>query len=349
MRTGDIVVSARSDLIQQLLVAAGLDGADQSPLAGDASFRTYERIEKGARKAVLMNAPPPAEDVRPFVAIGHLLCEFGLSAPQIFAGDCDAGLLLLEDLGDDLFFDIIGDVPEIELYTAAVDLLSDLQSRPVKSEVSAPFDVTYRIPDYSDNLLMGELRLLTDWYCPLALGSDLLPATIAEFEAIWRELLPLTDTGDRVLVLRDYHAQNLIWLPERDANRRVGLLDFQDAVIGPRAYDLVSLLEDARRDVSPETVSAMIEHYCARQLEASADFDRQRFLDAYAILGAQRNTKIIGIFTRLYSRDGKAQYLDLIPRVWKLLEFDLMHPKLYAYKAWLDEVLPLEARTRKLN
>lgn len=342
-------MSARSDLIQQLLVTAGLEGADQRPLAGDASFRTYDRIEKGARRAVLMNAPPPKEDVRPFVAIGHLLSELGLSAPQIFAGDCDAGLLLLEDLGDDLFFDIIGDVPEIELYEAAVDLLSDLQSRPVKNEVSAPFNVTYRIPDYSNSLLMGELRLLTDWYCPLALGSDLSSATIGEFEAIWAELLPLTDTGDPVLVLRDYHAQNLIWLPERDAHRRVGLLDFQDAVIGPRAYDLVSLLEDARRDVSAETVSAMIERYCALQLEARADFDRQRFLDAYAILGAQRNTKIIGIFARLYSRDGKAQYLDLIPRVWKLLEHDLTHPKLYAYKAWLDDVLPREARTRKLN
>lgn len=342
-------MTVREKVVEAFITKAGYGHAKRQPLAGDASFRTYERLFRGTDTFVLMDAPPPQEDVRPFIAIAHQLRALGLSAPEIYAADVEAGLLILEDLGDDLFFGLVGETDETDLYRAAVDLLIDLQDLQIPHEVIADFSVTYSIPNYSDALLTEEVNLFADWYCPLANGADLSDPERLEFREIWQDLLVSLDRSAPCLVLRDYHAQNLIWLPGRAAIQKVGLLDFQDAVIGSRAYDLVSLLEDARRDVGPETVSAMKQHYCRQRHNSDSSFDEQQFLIDYAILAAQRNTKIIGIFARLFRRDGKPQYLDLIPRVWKLLEADVTHPCLAAYKAWLDRVVLGPVRSKKLS
>lgn len=325
--------------IVEFLKAAGWGDAARAPLAGDASFRTYERLRRGTATRVFMDAPPPMEDTVPFIAIDTAFRSQGYSAPEILAADTKRGFLLLEDLGDDLFTHMIGKAGEEVLYAAAVDLLVDLQSRPVADDVTADFGVTYRIPAYSEALLLEEARLLTDWYIPNVAGEPLAAAAIEEFDRIWRELLARARHGGDCLVHRDYHADNLVWLPDRESHARVGLLDFQDAVIGPPAYDLVSLLEDARRDVSEGVVEAMLDRYCDLKVDDAAAFRM-----SYDILGAQRNTKIIGIFTRLYRRDGKQGYLKLIPRVWRLLEADVDRPALAPYRAWLDRHVPTEIR-----
>tara|TARA_A100001037_G_scaffold279026_2_gene280460 strand:+ start:1444 stop:2448 length:1005 start_codon:yes stop_codon:yes gene_type:complete len=319
-------VSARTESIELFLERAGWSHARRVPLAGDASFRRYERVSQGAQHAVLMDAPPPHEDVRLFIKIASHLRVLGYSAPDIYAEDAELGALLLEDLGDDLFTRVLdagGD--EYLLYRHAVDLLVDLAQRELPDEVP-----TYDIP-----ALLEEASLFIDWYLP-ALSGHPVPSTEREaFLDAWRRALPLADEGSPVLVLRDFHVDNLVWLDRPDPISRVGLLDFQDAVIGPRMYDLVSLLEDARRDISPVLVAEMFERYVM-----ATRMDGASAAAAYAVLGAQRNTKIIGIFTRLCQRDGKSDYLKYIPRVWKLLENDLEHPALGPVRDWFAQCVP---------
>ncbi len=327
-------MTARANQIDAFLAAHGWARAPRTWLSGDASFRRYARLADRRRRAIVMDAPPPHEDVRPFTAVARTLTGLGYSAPKVLAADAEAGLVLLEDLGDDLYSRVLaagGDEPR--LYSAAVDLLADLHRHPAPGS----------LPDYDEDLLLEEANLFPDWYLPALCGRPTPPPVAAEFAALWRQALAPARGGRKVLVLRDYHADNLMWLRRRRGLRRVGLLDFQDAVTGPPAYDLVSLLEDARRSVPPDLVAAMIERY----LEA-ARLDAPSFRAAYACLGAQRNTKIIGIFTRLCVRDGKPGYLDLIPRVWRLLGHDLEYPTLAPLRAWFDRQVPATARQRRL-
>jgi N-acetylmuramate 1-kinase len=302
------------------LEAAGWGGARISPLAGDASFRRYFRVEHDLGRSVLMDAPPPHEDVGPFLAIARHLTGHGFRAPDILAEDRVTGLLLLEDLGDARMRETIdADASaELPLYEAAIDLLVALQAHP-------PAD----IPPYDRAVLHREANLLTEWFCPAA-G---LEVDVAGYTAAWDQVLPQVDVAD-VTVLRDYHAENIMLLD----GGALGLLDFQDALAGHRAYDLVSLLQDARRDV-PESVEAVMLDRFKSATNAGTDFDA-----AYAILGAQRNAKIVGIFTRLWKRDGKPRYLDLLPRVWLYLDRDLAHPALAPVAAWFDANIPAAKR-----
>lgn len=313
------------------LERAGWPGAVIEPLAGDASFRRYFRVIDGSRRAVLMDAPPPHEDPRPFIAIAEYLTEQGFAAPHIHARDLSAGLVLIEDFGDLRVKEYLDAQPDEEhrVYRRAVALLAQLHSIP-------PAD----LPPYDREVYDREAGLLTEWYCP-AIG---LPVDEPGYRAAWAAVLPLVErsASPSVTVLRDYHAENIM-LIDRPAAHGLGLLDFQDALVGHPAYDLVSLLQDARRDVPPATEAAMIAHYKALT-NAPADFDA-----AYAILGAQRNAKIIGIFTRLWKRDGKARYLGFLPRMWGLLERDLAHPALAPVAAWFDANIPAEKRATALE
>ncbi|MEI4260731.1 aminoglycoside phosphotransferase family protein [Roseovarius sp. D0-M9] len=313
---------------RDILAARFLDGtdwrgADLSPLAGDASNRRYMRLSRADGSAVLMDAPPErGEDVRPFAAIARHLSGMGLSAPQILAEDSAQGFLLLEDLGDDLFARVIPSAPasEAELYTAATDVLVHLHAQPLPPGLQA----------YDPALMADMSALAFEWY-----AND--NSSVGRAAAHGAILAALTQhaSDDSVLIQRDYHAENLLWLPDRLGIARVGLLDFQDAMRGHPAYDLVSLLQDARRDVPEDIERAMVEHYVSR-----ANVDAAAFDAAYHVLGAQRNLRIIGVFARLCLRDGKAHYIDLIPRVWALLERDLAHPALAHLAPLVLGVLP---------
>lgn len=326
-------MSERAAQIAAFLDAAGWAKADREPIAGDASFRRYDRLTSAERRAILMDAPPPHEDVRPFVAVAALLHRLGLSAPRILARDEIAGLLLLEDLGDGTYTRLLADgADETALYALAVDTLSHLQRR---------FEAMPGIlPPYDEARLLTEASLLVDWFLPAACGIPLAPELRQEYLARWRRVLPLAAGAAPTLVLRDYHVDNLLLLPGREGVAACGLLDFQDAVIGPASYDLVSLLEDARRDVAPALAASMLERYFA----AFPGIDRSAFMASYAVLGAQRNCKIVGIFTRLCVRDGKPGYLKHIPRVWRLIEQDLRHEALAPVAEWLAHHIPPELR-----
>lgn len=325
--------STREPLIAEFLIRCGLGGAERFPLKGDASFRRYERIIGNNSHWILMDAPPPMEDVRPYIHVTNLLRSYDLSAPAVIKEDAENGLLLLEDLGDDLYSRLLAKSPgeEKTLYLSAVDSLLYLQRTARDGQPVLPL--------YDEAALLREAGLLADWFLPQIMDNNGASAAKKEWFAIWQDLLAENPLHCNVPVLRDYHADNLIWLPERENTRRVGLLDYQDALWGDSAYDLVSLLEDARRDVSPETVELALEHFLVNSQEP-----RDGFMRRYAMLGAQRNSKIIGIFTRLYVRDGKSAYLNWLPRVWRLLEQDVQHPVLQPVRQWLDTYVPAEAR-----
>jgi N-acetylmuramate 1-kinase len=327
-------MAERAAVIAEFLAAAGWGAAERRKLAGDASFRRYERLVLDRRRAILMDAPPPQEDVRPFLAVAALLERLGLSAPAILARDEANGLLLLEDLGDGTYTRLLAEgADEAKLYALAVDVLIHLQRR------FDPLPAT--LPEYDEARLLGEAALLVDWFLPAATGAPLPTEWRASYLDAWRQVLPLAATAAPTLVLRDYHVDNLLLLPERSGVAACGLLDFQDAVLGPASYDLVSLLEDARRDVAPALAAAMIERYLA----GFPGIDRARFMASYAVLGAQRSCKIVGIFTRLWKRDGKPQYLVHLPRVWRLIEQDLHHPALAPVADWLARHIPPANRT----
>ena len=307
---------------------AGWGTAERRPLAGDASNRRYLRLIRpdGAR-AVLMDAPASrGEDVRPFAAIARYLRGLGLSAPALLAEDAEDGLLLLEDLGDALYARVLARDPAREetLYCAATDLLVELHRHAPPAGLAT----------YGPAPMADLAALAVDWYrFGITGGAEAgLRARLCELLQTHLAALPGLDG---VLIQRDYHAENLLWLPERADVARVGLLDFQDAMRGHRAYDLVSLLQDARRDVSPATADAMLARYIAATGAEAEDFSA-----AFHWLGAQRNLRILGVFARLGLRDGKPQYIDLIPRVWAHLQTDLRHPGLAPLAALLAEALP---------
>lgn len=313
------------------LARAGWGDAQILPLAGDASFRRYFRIHDTSRQAVLMDAPPPHEDPRPFLLMADHLIAQGFAAPTVFARDLDHGLVLLEDFGDLRVREYLDAFPHEEhsVYTRAVSLLADLHKLPPAA-----------VPPYDRSVYHREAALLTEWFCP-AVG---LTVDEAGYMEAWDAILPIVENDDapKVTVLRDYHAENIMLIPGHEQSRGLGLLDFQDALIGHPAYDLVSLLQDARREVSPAIETAMIAHYKAIAAP-HGDFDA-----AYAVLGAQRNAKIIGIFTRLWQRDGKPRYLDFLPRMWTLLERDLSHRALEPVADWFAANIPADKRHQAL-
>jgi len=312
--------------IEPFLAAAGWRDAVIEPLPGDASFRRYFRLRRGEETAMLMDAPPPHEDPLPFLRAAQWLGANGMRAPRILHRDEARGLVLLEDFGTTRMRDYLDDAPADEntVYAGAVDALVQLHRLP-----PGPF------PAYDMVVYQREVSLLVDWYCP---AQDLDVDGDGYVEA-WAEVLtPVLERQQHgVTVLRDYHAENIMLL---DALDRQGLLDFQDALVGHRAYDLVSLLQDARRDVSCELEAAMFDRYCH-----AAGADPEQFRADYARLGAQRNAKIVGIFVRLWRRDGKPRYLSLIPRVWALLERDLAHPALAPVARWFDANIPDRLRS----
>jgi len=302
------------------LANCGWAGCEILPLAGDASFRRYFRIMGEGRSAVLMDAPPPHEDPRPFIAIARHLHSLGFAAPGIIANDDAQGLVLIEDFGDARMAEVIAGTParEIAIYEAAVDLLLALAKFPPASGLR-PYDIA----EYQ-----REAALFTEWYAP-ALSLDV---DAGAYREAWAEALEPVASHQTVTVLRDYHAENIMLLND---GKRLGLLDFQDALAGHPAYDLVSLLQDARRDVVPNLETAMIDRY-----RTAAPFDDA----AYALLGAQRNAKILGIFTRLWKRDGKPRYLAYQPRVWAYLERDLEHPACAPVAEWFARNIPIAKR-----
>ncbi|MCE2509375.1 MAG: phosphotransferase [Alphaproteobacteria bacterium] len=321
----------RAERQRAFLEAQGLAGATVAPLDGDASFRHYFRVEDGTKTRVLMDAAGEPEAIDPFLQIARHLLSLGYSAPEIFAVDEAAGLLLLEDLGRATYTRMLarGDMEET-LYALAIDLLADLHGRPLAEAVPP------ELPAYTDQRFLDEALLFTDWFLP-AMTGEATPAVVREsFAVLWPPLLDLAREVPESLVLRDYHVDNLVWLSTREGVRACGLLDFQDAVRGPVAYDVVSLLEDARRDLAPGLADRMRERY----LKRFPKLDAQAFARSLAILGAQRHCKVIGIFTRLFRRDGKPAYLDHLPRVWRLLEGNVAEPALAPLAAWLDVHVP---------
>ena len=310
------------------LARHGWAGARIEPLAGDASFRRYFRVTDGERTAVLMDAPSETEDSRPFLSIGATLTARGFSAPQALGVDLDAGLILLEDFGDARVTPVLAASPEREaaIYAAAIDLLAALHDQPAPP--LAPYDETE---------MLREVRLFADWYLHAA-GLAEAPGFDAAWRATWQAVVAAV-TAAPVLTLRDYHADNLMLL-DRPGLRELGLLDFQDALAGHPAYDLVSLLQDARRDVPVALEEAMIDRY----ITARRVSDTATFRAAYEVLGAQRNIKIIGIFTRLRDRDGRSGYVERLPRMWRLLDRNFAHPALASVRAWFDTNVPMSAR-----
>lgn len=341
-----------------------LDGTDYGEanahfLLGDASTRSYARLSLQGRPAILMNSPrqpdgPPirngkpysalvhlAEDITPFVAVAGALKEAGLSAPEIYAFDLDQGFIVLEDLGDATFG---GEVRRgrsfSEIWAPAVDVLVALAEKEPAPLLPIAGHAPYRLPRYDAGAMLIEASLLIDWFWPALHGRAAPPEVVQEFEALWRPLLTEAEKADQGWVLRDYHSPNLMWLPERDGIKRVGILDFQDALRGPLAYDLVSLLQDARLDVPEALERELLARYCAARGAGAKPFSRDHFVSLYAVLGAQRNSKILGIFARLAKRDGKRGYLAHIPRVARYLERDLAHPHLADLRRFYARAFP---------
>jgi len=321
--------------ISEFLAHEGWGWAERTPLAGDASARRYERLRRpGALAgAILMDMPPESGlDVRPFLAVTAWLRAGRFSAPEVLGADARRGLVLLEDLGDDLFATLCAARPTLEpgLYRAAVEALADLQHRPPPGS-----DVGWTPPPYDMAFLMREARLVPEWYLPAATGAPVPPDLAAEYEALTDAALAPVAAAPPVPVLRDYHAENLIWLPNRRGHARVGMLDYQDMLLGHPVYDLVSLLEDARRDTGEALRTAMLARYIER-----SGADPEAFTAAAHVLAAQRNLKILGLFTRLCRRDGKPRYLGYLPRVWANLAGDLAHPAMAPLAGFVARHVP---------
>lgn len=316
-------------MIESFLAGTEWDGWAITDLSGDASNRSYKRLihPTDARTVVLMIAPPEkGKSVVEFLTIGAHLHAVGLSAPKIMKCDDSAGLMVLEDLGDDLFAKVVANNPKQErpLYQAAVDVLVQLQS-----VAPPPNTAAYGVP------IMTKLAALAfDWYLFGCTGQHTHDAK-EHFQHKFSAMLQSLPQHNLVLILRDYHAENLIWLPHRTGAKKVGLLDFQDAMIGSPAYDLVSLLEDARRDVSPAVQHEMQQHFMKHSGMDEAAFHRE-----YAIMGAQRNVRIVGVFARLSLYYGKPHYVNYLPRVWENLMRNLSHPDLAEVKETVLAHLP---------
>jgi len=320
-------MSARQSARNRFLAGHGLATVEVTPLAADASFRRYFRVHARPQTLVLMDAPPRHENVAQFVTVARHLCGLGLRAPQVKAVDEDGGFALLEDFGDQTFTRILaaaGGETERQCYAMAVEVLAHLHRHPQAAAVAAPV--------YSGEMLLDEALLLADWYYAAAHGKKIAAAKRNEYAQIWRGIFAAMPQQEPTLVLRDFHVDNLVRLPGGTALEQCGLLDFQDAVIGSPAYDLMSLLEDARRDLERDFAEAMMRLY----FKLRGGVDQEKFRLACTLLAAQRHCKVLGIFTRLHRRDGKPVYLRHIPRVARLLRETVEStPALAELGAWL--------------
>ena len=358
--TGYGAFAARAEriaAIRTFLARAGFAKAVRRYVQGDASTRAYERLTLDGQTYMLMNSPqrpdgPPvrdgkpysaiahlAENVTPFIAMANALRARGFSAPAIFAADRAAGLLVIEDLGRDAVVDALSAAPLEPRYEVAADLLAALHRTPLPGTLPVEPGVDYTLPHYDLDALLIEAELLVDWYLP-RIGVNLAPAKREAYGVLWRDALAPVVEMPATWVLRDYHSPNLLWLAEREGVARIGLLDFQDAVMGPAAYDLASLAQDARTDVPEMMEIALLSRYTRARRAADAGFDAPAFAKAYATLAAQRASKILGIFARLDRRDGKPQYLRHLPRVWAYLQRSLAHPALAPLAAWYRANVP---------
>ncbi|MDB5619787.1 tRNA (adenosine(37)-N6)-threonylcarbamoyltransferase complex ATPase subunit type 1 TsaE [Tardiphaga sp.] len=339
-----------------------LDGArhlddKRMRMAGDASTRSYARLIRDDGVYILMNAPKRpdgaaiydgksysaavhlAEDVKPFVAIANGLRAHGISAPAIHHADLDAGFLITEDFGQEVFIEGTPPRPIAERYQAATDMLAALHGQALPESLPLLPHHGYNIPVFDTEALLIEVGLMPEWYLP---DRDAVPSdTLREqFVAMWRYLLAKPAAAPRTWVLRDFHSPNLIWLDGRDGIRKVGVIDFQDAVLGPAAYDLVSLLQDARIDVPEPLELAMLTRYMKARMLAEPGFDPAGFAELYAVMSAQRNTRLLGTFARLNRRDGKPHYLKHQPRIWTYLSRSLAHPTLAPLREWYAAHVP---------
>ncbi len=314
-------MTERDDLAAAFLDDAGWAAAAHQALAGDASSRRFVRLRRaGGDTAVLMDAPPPHNDLAAFARVAELLRGLDLSVPTVLRADADRGFLLVEDFGDAVFANLLdAGADAVPLYALAVDMLIALHQR---------FQGAEDLPRYDADLFAEQAALFADLFAPTA--------DRAAFVAAWRQALAAADALPQSLLLRDFFAGNLVHLPERPGAKACGLLDFQDAGIGPVAYDLMSLLEDARRDVPAAIVTAAVDRYLA----AHPKIDRDDFERACAVLAAQRHTRIIAVFTRLARTAGKDGYLRHLPRCRRMLRQRLAHPSLEAVRAWVDEHVP---------
>ncbi|MCI0598079.1 MAG: tRNA (adenosine(37)-N6)-threonylcarbamoyltransferase complex ATPase subunit type 1 TsaE [Beijerinckiaceae bacterium] len=348
---------AHAKAVHELLDRCGWTGAKREFMQGDASTRTYERLIKpGGESAILMHSPPRpdgppirygksygaiaklAENIRPFIAVSQGLRREGISAPEILAYDLAAGLAIIEDLGCEPITGECGIIEE--RYAMALAALAHLHSSNLPECLSLNTGETCRIPSYDVDALSIEVELLLDWYAPYIACAQLASGAKATFVNLWRQAVQDVLTTRPMWTLRDFHSPNLLWLSARTGIAKAGVLDFQDCVLGHPAYDVVSLLQDARVDVTQEAEMRLLAYYARLRREVESDFDVAGFVRAYAILGAQRATKILGIFARLDERDSKPQYLANLPRVEKYLAKDLCHPALAGLKHWYEEHLP---------
>jgi len=343
--------------LRGFLHKASLALAERKRMQGDASTRVYERIRINNTSAILMNAPrrtdgPPvrdgkpysaiahlAEDITPFVAMADALRAQGFSAPEIYAADLQNGFLLLEDFGAETFVAGQPPAPIEARYAEATDLLATLHAKTLPTTLPVRGTAPYTIPRYDLDAFLIEAELLLDWYIPHR-GLAVDEATRAEFRKLWQHALRPALNGPQTWVLRDFHSPNLIWLPNRQGISRVGLLDFQDTLIGPAAYDVGSLLQDARVDVPDTLRRELLARYINKRTEQDARFDADAFKALHAAMVAQRSTKILGIFARLDKRDGKPQYLRHMPRVWRYLQGALTHPALAGLARWYKNNVP---------
>jgi N-acetylmuramate 1-kinase len=365
--------AARDAEIRAFLDSAGFGAARREALPGDASTRTYERLWTGTRAVLLMNQPQAAEaascppdadeaarralgynacarlagaNLTAFAALSRHLRTLGLSAPEVLAADIPKGLLVIEDFGDRIYARLVEDGADAAaLYGRAMDALSHLHDHEAPAAIAFG-ERTHHLLAYDALALETEAALLPEWHGKLLLGGALSGDALEEYRGLWAALLPQAIPARKVLTLRDYHAENLLFLDEREGAAQAGLIDFQDGLAGHPAYDLISLLEDARRDVTPELAAAMTDRYARARAARDPHFDREAFEAAAAILAAQRNAKIAGIFARLFLRDSKPRYLSFLPRVWGHLERDLEHPAMAGLKRWFARAIPADKRGR---
>jgi len=327
----------RTFKLNQFLTKNGWGDAKQAPLKGDASNRRYIRLSQQGKTVMVMDAPPPGENVSPFIHIAEFLKGHQLSAPEIIARDTDNGFLILEDFGDDTYSRMLKSEPncEYELYKLALDVLIHLHSLPNDNALPENIEL------YNTERLLQEALLLVDWYIPAVTGKPVKQTMRDDYEMIWRDVFKPLSGNETCIVLRDYHVDNLMQAGNRTGMSACGLLDFQDALAGHPAYDVMSLLEDARRTVDADLKQQMMTYYCqAFPALKTGTEARKKFDYAFAALGAGRHAKVIGIFTRLCVRDNKPVYIDHIPRVWGLLETSLLHDELRPLKKWFDEHVP---------
>ena len=325
----------RNTAIGEFLITSGWANSQRDTLEADASSRKYERLRSGSNQALLMICPPEGENIYEFIKVTNYLLEKKYSVPIIFSKDPKKGLLIIEDFGDTTFMRAAGKTVEDSLlYSSALEVLIKMHSNQSRDWSRL------NLPAYNTNLLLEELSIFCEWYLPNFLKNKALKGAIADFQKIWIRLISEYLVLEPTLVLRDFHADNLFWLPKRKGEQRCGLIDYQDAVIGSPTYDLMSLLEDARRDIPTDLYNKIKGDY----ILAFPDLDITKFNKEFALLSAQRHCKVLGIFSRLCQRDNKNKYLEHMPRVWHLLEKSCQSAFLAPLETWLNEFIPFEKR-----